>query len=70
LNDVQKATDEFLVEVGKAKECLDVSTVLRDWPVMNSSNLYRVYLNLILRDNQPKKLYLLFVKFVFLRAEK
>ena len=66
----QKATDEPLVEVGEAQEYLQVSMSVRDWPVTNFSNLYGIYLDLILRDNQFQILNLLLVKFILFKVEE
>ena len=40
---------------------------MRNWPVTNFNNLYEIYLNLILRNDQSQILNLLLVKFILFR---
>jgi len=51
-----KVPDEATVEIDEAYESLHVSLVLWDGPIVDSSNLNRVYLDLVLRDDQSKVL--------------
>jgi len=44
--------DRYSVEVGKAKKCLQFSISSQYGPVLNTSYLYKIYLNLILGNNQ------------------
>ena len=46
--------DEATVEVDKAYKGLYVSPVLRGGPIVDSSNLNRVHLNLVLRMTSPR----------------
>ena len=55
----------MLVEVGKAKEDLDIFIRLRLRPFLNSFNLYRVYYDALRGNKIAKKLNKLSVKGVF-----
>ena len=62
--------DEATVEVDKAYEGLYVSPVLRGGPIVDSSNLNRVHLDLVLRDDQSEVLNLFPIELTLLWAEK
>ena len=48
-----------MVEVNKAYESLHISLVLRGGPIADSGNFNRIYLDLILQDDQSEVLNLL-----------
>ena len=66
----REVLDEATVEVNKAYKGLHISPVLWGRPLVDSSNLNRVYRNLVLRDDQPKVFNLLPVELTLLRTEE
>jgi len=58
------------VKIGKAKKYLHICIGSQYRPVTNSSNLYRVYLNLIHKNNQAKVLNVQLVKLTFFGVQK
>ena len=58
------------VEVNKAYKSLHVSPVLQGGLVMDSGNFNRVYLDLVLRNNQSEVLNLLLMELTLLWAEE
>ena len=59
-----------MVKVDKTKEDLNITLGLWNRPFTDSENLNWIYLNFVFRDNQPKILYSLPLKLIFLQAEK
>ena len=58
------------VEVNKAYESLHISPVLWDEPIADSGNLNRVYLDLVLRDDQSEVVNLPPMEFTLLWVEE
>ena len=59
-----------MVEVNEAYEGLHISPVLQDGPLVDSSNLNRVHLNLVFRDDQSEVLDLPLIELALLQAEE
>ena len=59
-----------MVEVNKAYESLHISPVLQGGQIVDSSNFNRVYLDLVLQDDQSEVLNLLLMELILLWAEK
>jgi len=62
--------DKATVEVDEAYESLYVSPVLRGGSIVDSGNLNRVHLNLVLRDDQSEVLNPLLIELTLLQAEE
>src|ERR1700742_2030418 len=56
---VGESLDEPSIEVHKAQERLKFLDTSWHWPVAHSINFYRVHLDLVFRENESQKLYLL-----------
>jgi len=59
-----------MVEVNEAYKSLHISLVLWGGPIADSGNFHRVYLDLVLRDDQPKVLNLLPMELTLLQVEE
>ena len=59
-----------MVEVNEAYESLHISLVLRDGPIVDSSNFHRVHFDLVLRDDQSEVLNLLPMELTLPQAEE
>jgi len=59
-----------MVEVNEAYEGLHISPVLQGGPLVDSSNLNRVHLNLVFRDNQSEVLDLPLIELALFQAEE
>ena len=59
-----------MVEVDKTKEGIDITPRLWNRPLTDSRNLDWVHLNFVFRDDQPKILYHLPLKLIFLWVKK
>ena len=59
-----------MVKVDKTKKDLDITLELWNRPLTDSKNLGWIYLNFVFKDNQPKILYSILLKLIFLWAEK
>ena len=58
------------VEVNKACESLYISLVLWSRPIADSGNFNRIYLDLVLQDDQSKILNLLLMELILLWVEE
>ena len=59
-----------MVEVNEADESLHVSLVPRGGPITDFGDFHRVYLDLVLWDDQSEVLNLLLMELILLQAEE